>query len=139
MDVTELFFFGGIAEKAADLSDTRYQGTGILKLIPGIRQEYFVFKNTLLGRILLFGGLNTFNEWVKYFQMGGDRKADLPGRPSLSSQRRRAHCINIAGKWAEGERGKTRKLCFLIGRFTRIQMTDHQVVLEPLKSWIAGC
>jgi len=49
MDVTELFFFGGIAEKAADLSDTRYQGTGILKLIPGIRQEYFVFKNTLVG------------------------------------------------------------------------------------------
>ena len=46
MDVTELFFFGGIAEKAADLSDTRYQGTGILKLIPGIRQEYFVF-NTI--------------------------------------------------------------------------------------------
>ena len=91
MDVTELFFFGGIAEKAADLSGTRYQGTGILKLIPGIRQKYFVFKNTLVGRILLFGGLNTFNEWVKYFQMGGDRKAALPGRPSLSSQRRRAH------------------------------------------------
>ena len=91
MDVTELFFFGGIAEKAADLSDTRYQGTGILKLIPGIRQEYFVFKNTLVGQILLFCGLNTFNEGVKYFQMGGDRKADLPGRPSLSSQRRRAH------------------------------------------------
>jgi hypothetical protein len=101
MDVTELFFFGGIAEKAADLSDTRYQGTGISKLIPGIRQEYF--KNTLVCQILLFGGLNTFNEWVKYFQMGGDRKAVFPGRPSSSSQRRRAHCINIAGKWAEGE------------------------------------
>jgi len=69
MDVTELFFFGGIAEKAADLSGTRYQATGILKLIPGIRQKYFVFKNTLVGP-------NTFVWWAKYFQLVGQILSD---------------------------------------------------------------
>ena len=60
MDVTELFFFGGIAEKAADLSDTRYQRNRYLETDPWYPTKVFRVKE-------YFGGPNTFVWWAKYF------------------------------------------------------------------------
>jgi len=88
-------------------------------LIPGAQEFYLVWAGYFLWvcQILLEGGSNTFggpNTFCGLNTFGGlntERKANLPGLPSLPSKRR-AHCVNIARKWWNAREGRPGNFAF---------------------------